>query len=123
MGELVVALAPIVLLALVSVLASYVPLSYLGVASLAMVGVGSLFGLPSGIWYHVVLRRELLARGPLPKGWLWRPTHQHDLLDEAARKRVRLWFALGGAGFLLIITGALLGVLSLALWYRAGGAS
>jgi hypothetical protein len=123
MGELVVALAPLVLLALVSVLASYVPLTYLGVASLAMVGLGSLFGLPSGIWYHVVLRRELLARGPLPKGWLWQPTHQHDLLDAAARSRVRLWFVLGGAGFLLIIAGALLGVLALALWYRAGGAA
>lgn len=121
MGELGIALAPIVLLALVSVLASFVPTAYLAIASLALVGVGSLFGLPCGLWYHVVLRRELLARGPLPRGWLWQPTRHHGQLDDAARARVRLWFVLGGAGFLLIVTGALIGVLALALWYRAGG--
>ncbi|HEX5660086.1 MAG TPA: hypothetical protein VFX59_22980 [Polyangiales bacterium] len=122
MGELVVALAPVVLLALVSLVASYVPVAYLAASSLVLVGLGSLFGLPCGIWYHVVLRRELLVRGDLPRGWLWQPTHQHQRLDDAARARVRRWFVLGGAGFLLIVSGALLGVLALALWYRAGGA-
>jgi hypothetical protein len=122
MGELVVALAPLLLLALLSVLVSYVPLSYLAIMSVALVGFGSLFGLPCGVWYHVVLRRELLARGPLPKGWLWQPTQQHPRLDDAGRARVRRWFVLGGAGFVLIVLGALLGVLALAVWYRAGGA-
>ncbi|MET0285581.1 MAG: hypothetical protein ABW352_13960 [Polyangiales bacterium] len=122
MGELVVALAPILLLALISIAASYVPLSYLAVGSLGLVALGSLFGLPCGLWYHVVLRRELLARGPLPRGWLWQPTHQHALLDEPARQRVRRWFVLGAVGFVVIVLGALLGVLALALWYRSGGA-
>ena len=80
MGELLVALAPVVLLALLSVVVSYVPLSYLAATALFLVSVGSLLGLPCGVWYHVVLRRELLLRGPLPKGWLWQPTHQHSLI-------------------------------------------
>ncbi len=122
MGELGLVLAPLLLLALLSLLINYVPLSYLVVASLALVALGSVVGLPCGVWYHVVLRRELLQRGDLPKGWLWQPTHQHRLLDAAARARVQRWFALGGAGFVLIVVGALLGVLALAVWYRAGGA-
>lgn len=121
MGELVVALAPLLLLALLALGVSYVPLQFLVGASLLLVTMGSLFGLPAGVWYHVLLRRELLRLGSLPAGWLWHPTRQHHLLDEPARKRVRLWFMLGGAGFVLIVTGALLGVLALALWFRGDG--
>lgn len=121
MGELVVALAPVVLLALITLLVSYVPLAYIAASSLILVGIGGLFGLPAGVWYHVALRRELLRRGPLPPRWLWKPTDQHRLLDAAAQARVRPWFAAGAAGFLLIVLGALLGVLALALWFRAGG--
>jgi hypothetical protein len=120
MGELVVALAPVLLLALLAIAASYVPLSWIAWTSLCLVGFGSMFGLPCGVWYHVVLRRELLRKGPLPRGWVWRPTHHHERLDDAGRARVRLWFGLGAAGFMLIVTGALLGVLALALWFRAG---
>jgi hypothetical protein len=123
MGELVVALAPLVLLALLALLVGYVPLSYIAGASVIMVVVGSLFGLPCGIWYHVVLRRELLRGGPLPKGWLWHPVQHHERLDRAGRARIRPWFLLGALGFGVIVGGALLGVLALALWYRAGGAS
>lgn len=123
MGELVIALAPIVLLGLLSLLVSYVPLSYIVGTSLILIGVGGLFGLPAGVGYHVALRRELLRRGPLPARWLWEPTHQHRLLDAAAQARIRPWFAVGAAGFLLIVVGALLGVVALALWFRAGGAA
>jgi hypothetical protein len=123
MSELVIVVAPLLLLGGIALLAHYVPLSLLAGASFALVALGTVFGVPSGIYYHVVLRRELLRLGPLPARWLWHPQRHHEQLAPAAYRRVRLWFVLGGLGFLVIVSGALLGILALALWFRAGRAS
>src|SRR6185312_3271710 len=113
MQELVIAAAPLALLAVVALVAIYVPLIWLAGAALSLMAVGFAFGVPSGLYYHVLLRRALLRRGELPKGWYWSPQTHHEALNDAERTQVRLWFVLGAAGFALIVFGFLLSVLTL----------
>jgi hypothetical protein len=82
-------------------------------AAAAITGLGCAIGIPGGVAYHLALRRELLRVGELPRGWLWRPTRQHDLLDDEANGRIRPWFLLGGLGFMLIMLGASLATVTL----------
>jgi hypothetical protein len=121
MAELIVALAPLVLLAGLALIAMFVPLQVLTGFALALMAVGFVLGMPAGLGYHVVLRRELLRVGPLPRRWYWSPQAQHHLLDASALRRLRPWFVVGAAGFLVIIVGFALAVLALALWFRTGG--
>jgi hypothetical protein len=121
MAELIVALAPLILLAGLALTAIFVPLQVLAGFALALMAVGFVLGMPAGLGYHVVLRRELLRVGPLPHRWYWSPQSHHHLLDASALGRLRPWFVVGAGGFLLIIIGFALAALALALWFRAGG--
>lgn len=94
------------------------PLTLLYLAAV-LAGVGCLLGFPFGALYHLVLRRELLRMGPLPRGWVWHPTRLHALLDAQARARIWPWFALGAFGFLLIMLGAGLATLTLATHFQS----
>lgn len=123
MAELIIALAPLLVLAGIALLATLVPLAWIVSGSLALMVLGFVFGVPSGVYYHVLLRRELLRVGPLPKGWYWQPQRYHNALEPLAVGRLRPWFLLGAAGFGLIIFGFALAVLALALWFRTGGAA
>ena len=69
---------------------------------------GLLLGVPTGFWYHVVLRACLRRHGPLPARWWLRPNDHHDGLGPGERARVLFWFRLGGAGFALTVLGCLL---------------
>jgi hypothetical protein len=122
MAELIIALAPLLLLAGIALLATLVPLAWIVSAALALMLLGFLFGVPSGVYYHVLLHRELQRAGPVPKGWYWQPQRYHDSLTPLAVGRLRPWFLLGAAGFGLIVLGFALAVLALALWFRAAGA-
>lgn len=122
MAELLIALAPLVALAGLALLVLFVPLEVLAGLALALIAVGVLVGLPTGLYYHVLLRRALLARGKLPKGWYWKPQHHEALLDHAAVGRLRPWFFAGGFGFLLVMTGFTLAVSALFVWLRTQGA-
>jgi hypothetical protein len=121
MAELIIALAPLLLLVGLALAAIFVPLSVLASSSLSLLAFGFLVGMPAGLGYHVVLRRELLRVGPLPRHWYFRPQTHHKLLDARAVRRLRPWFLVGASGFLLILVGFGLAALSLALWFRAGG--
>lgn len=123
MAELIIALAPLLVLIGIAVVATLVPLAWIASFSLALMLLGFAIGMPSGAYYHVLLRRELHRRGPIPKGWYWRPQQYHHTLEPDASSRLRPWFLLGAAGFGLIILGFALAVLALALWFRAGGAA
>lgn len=122
MAELLIALAPLLALVGLAILATLLPLSWIASGSLALMLLGFLFGVPSGVYYHVLLRRELRRQGPVPKGWYWQPQHYHHTLAAPAVAGLRPWFLLGAAGFGLIILGFALAVLALALWFRSGGA-
>ena len=68
---------------------------------------GIALGFPTGFYYHVVLRHELLRSGELPKDWWLHPTRYHRKLTPPQRARVMPWFVAGGGGFMLIVLGAL----------------
>ena len=50
---------------------------------LLMLVAGLVEGVPTGFWYHVVLRRVLIQHGPLPRRWWIHPTRHHAQLTPA----------------------------------------
>lgn len=78
----------------------------LGGAGLAAAGLA--FGVPTGLAYHLALRRSLRAAGPLPPRWWWRPTALHGELPGADRRRVLAWCSAGAAGFATTVLGCAL---------------
>ena len=120
-AELIVALGPLLLLMSLALVALLVPLKVLAIAALVLTAIGWLVGLPSGLYYHVALRRELVRVGKLPRGWYWHPQRHHALLDHAALRRLRPWFMVGALGFMLIVAGCALALTALALWFRDQG--
>ena len=118
MGELLIALLPIVLVAGLALLAIFIPLKALAASSLALMALGLVAGVPSGLLYHVLLRRELLQQGALPSDWYWHPQRYHAGLGRVASARLRPWFLAGALGFLMIVLGFVLAVTTLALWFR-----
>ena len=64
-------------------------LGFWGVAA----GLG--FGLPTGLLYHIQLRRSLLALGRLPQRWWLHPIALHPLLPAEDVFRVMAWCRLG----------------------------
>jgi len=78
----------------------------------AVAGLG--FGVPTGFWYHVALRRSLLAVNELPDGWYWRPIELHDRIPETDRLWVLGWCYAGALGFLVTVVGCAL--VAIAAW-------
>ncbi len=73
-----------------------------------LLALGASLGLPTGLLYHVYLRRALERRGALPEDWYWRPTELHPLLEPGAeRTRVLVWGGLGALGFMVMVAGLL----------------
>ncbi|HET6464460.1 MAG TPA: hypothetical protein VFH55_02470 [Nitrospiria bacterium] len=75
---------------------------------LIILTVGIIEGIPTGLYYHVILFRLLRPRGQLPPGWWISPGQYHVHLSDEESRRVRRWFFLGGLGFLLCIAGGIL---------------
>jgi hypothetical protein len=92
------------------VLLTLVPPLTLAWISVSFTALGFLVGVPTGTYYHVVLRRELLQSGSLPAGWYWHPTRYHAQLEPSALARVMRWFLVGAFGFLLTVTGFVIGL-------------
>jgi hypothetical protein len=67
-------------------------------AGLWLVIGGLAFGLPTGLLYHIELRRSLAALGSLPRHWWLRPIALHPLLPRDAVFRVMAWCRLGAFG-------------------------
>jgi len=73
---------------------------------LALAGLA--LGVPTGLLYHVELRRSLLARRRLPRRWWLRPTSLHGEIRDVDRLRVLGWCYAGAAGFLVTMAGCAL---------------
>jgi hypothetical protein len=78
----------------------------------ALLGLGAMvilagfaLGIPTGLWYHVELRRALLGAGALPARWWLHPTRLHPAIPEEARARVLGWCAAGALGWLVSVAG------------------
>src|SRR5712664_1065578 len=80
---------------------------------LVMLLTGLVEGIPTGFWYHVVLRRILIQRGNLPRKWWIHPTRHHGQLTPEEHRRIRLWFVLGGIGYTIAVTGGLAAIVGL----------
>jgi len=70
-----------------------------------LVAGGLAFGVPTGLGYHVALRRSLLRIGALPARWWLQPTSLHGLIPDADRRHVLGWCYAGAAGFFVTIAG------------------
>jgi hypothetical protein len=68
------------------------------VAGLGLVAAGLGFGLPTGLLYHLALRRSLVRVGLLPARWWLHPIALHPLVPPADAFRVALWCRLGALG-------------------------
>ena len=112
MVELLIVLGLVVCL----VAATIVAWTSLLMAGVLAAGAGLLFGVSTGLWYHVLLAKALIAAQALTPRWWLRPASLHDRLDEAGRQRVMPWFYAGAAGFAVTVVGLVL----LALGITAG---
>jgi hypothetical protein len=108
MTEAAIVLGLVLTLMLVGTLAVSLAWTTFVLAGVALMALGFVVGVPTGVYYHVVLYRCLAPRGPLPRGWLWSPVRLHTQLFEHERRAVMRWFYLGGSGFALIVLGGAL---------------
>ena len=76
---------------------------------------GLLIGIPSGLWYHVMLYRALKRRMMPPAGWWRRPVELHARLSPLEFRPVRPWFVAGAAGFVLCCVGGLAAIAGLSV--------
>ncbi|MBM4133339.1 MAG: hypothetical protein FJ245_06165 [Nitrospira sp.] len=77
--------------------------------------LGLVVGVPTGLWYHVVLYRVLSKKNVLPAKWWWAPADLHPHLTHDELAQIKPWFALGGIGFLLSLAGGLAAMAGLLL--------
>ncbi len=97
--ELLIVMACIVTVVLVSLPARF------GLQLAAALIAGSfVIGLFAGVGYHIALYRALAPRPP--RLWWWSPTHMHERLSDAQRRRVIPWFVVGASGFCGSMLGA-----------------
>ena len=104
MFELLLAIGLVVVLVLVVAL----PWTSVLIAGIWATGIGLVFGVATGFWYHVALGRSLARRAPLPPRWWLRPVSLHERLEAGDRSRVLPWFYAGGVGFVLTVAGLVL---------------
>ena len=115
MVELLLCLAA--LLAMTALALAPWPLLVQAGALLAVLGLG--VGLPTGVAYHLQLRRELERCGHLVARWWLHPTAHHRHLDDQGQRAIRKMFRLGGGGCGVVFLGCLVVVIGV---LRSGGA-
>ncbi len=69
--------------------------------------LGLVMGVPTGVWYHVVLYRCVSPRVPLPRKWWLSPAGLHPHLTAAEQRRIEPWYRIGGVGFVLCLVGGI----------------
>jgi hypothetical protein len=107
MGEIAIALGILAAFGVLAALLAIAPATLLvGGFWIALAGLA--FGVPTGLLYHVALRRSLLATGTLPDRWWWSPTALHDAIPDGDRRWVLGWCYAGALGFLVTVAGCAL---------------
>jgi len=107
MGEIAIVLGLLVAFGVLAAALAVAPAALL-VAGFWLAVAGLAFGVPTGLLYHVALRRSLLAAGALPEKWWWSPTSLHDGIPDADRRWVLGWCYAGALGFLVTVFGCAL---------------
>jgi len=121
MLEALAVVAFVALLGGAGVVVPLVPAQWFVDAGTQAIALGMLFGVPTGLWYHVRLARSLGRAGRLPSRWWLQPVGLHDQIPPADRGGVLRCFYLGGIGFLLTALGCVGVVMGVLLeGWRAG---
>ena len=105
MLELVLAFSFIVAMGGWTVATSLLSVETVLFGGLWLVAGGLAFGVPTGLWYHVALRRSLLRAGALPARWWLQPTSLNGRIPDTDRRHVLAWCYAGAAGFFVTIAG------------------
>ncbi len=128
MHEIFFLLAALVGIGLLGYLITIITPQLFSSIGLLMLAAGLAEGVPTGFWYHVVLRRILIERGNLPQQshppapgaprrppsrWWIHPTRFHAQLTPEEYRRIRLWFVLGGIGYAIALAGGLAAIVGL----------
>jgi hypothetical protein len=119
MLEITLVVAAVLSVGLVAVLAAVLTPPLLTIIALGILCLGLVLGVPTGFWYHVVLYRVVSAKIPLPRAWWLSPSNLHVHLTDVERRRINLWYRLGGVGFVLSLVGGLAAILGLLLGARS----
>jgi hypothetical protein len=88
-------------------LLAYVDWYYLFGGGIVVAALGLLLSLPTGLWYHLRLRRVLVKQGDLPRTWWLYPTRLHDRLEGDEKAWVLRPFYAGAFGMAVSIVGCL----------------
>ena len=113
MLEVTLVLVAVVAVGLAGILATLPASTLMTVAGVATLTVGLAIGLPTGLWYHVILYRLVSAKSPLPRAWWLSPSSLHGHLTRAEERQITLWYRIGGAGFVLAVAGGLAAIAGL----------
>ena len=113
MLELLLVLASLVGLCVIALITVVVTPQIMIELGLWVLAVGLLVGIPTGLWYHVILYRQLALRTTLPPRWWRAPVELHPLLTPQEFRRVKPWFVAGAAGFLLCCIGGVAAIVGL----------
>jgi hypothetical protein len=113
MLEFTLVLAALVAPAFVALLAPAFTSPFLTAIGVGTLLLGLLVGVPTGFWYHVILYRFVSTKIPLPRKWWLAPSGLHRHLSAAEHRRIRLWYRIGGVGFVLSVAGGLTAIAGL----------
>ena len=113
MLEATLVLAAVAAVGLVVLLATMLTAPVMIMLALGALLLGLVVGVPTGFWYHVLLYRIVSARIAVPRRWWVSPSALHVHLTDAEQRRIRLWYRLGGIGFVLSVVGGLAAIAGL----------
>jgi hypothetical protein len=113
MLEATLVMAAVGSVGLVILLATLLTAPVLIMGAIGVLILGLVVGVPTGFWYHVVLYRIVSAKIPVPGKWWLSPSALHVHLTDGEERRIRLWYRLGGIGFVLSMIGGLAAIAAL----------
>jgi len=107
MLEATLVLTAVVAVGLVVLVATVLTAPMMIMLALGALLLGLVVGVPTGFWYHVVLYRIVSTKIAVPRKWWLSPSALHVHLTDAEQRQIRLWYRLGGIGFVLSVIGGL----------------
>jgi hypothetical protein len=113
MLEATLVLGAVAALGLVILLATVLTAPVMIMLALGALLLGLVVGVPTGFWYHVVLYRIVSPKSAVPRTWWLSPSDLHVHLTDTEQRRIRLWYRLGGIGFVLSVVGGLAAIAGL----------
>jgi hypothetical protein len=115
MLELVLVIAAVVSVGVIGLTTAVITPQLMTMVGLWILLSGLLLGIPTGVWYHVVLYRALVHTMSPPRRWWTSPVQYHARLSAQDVARIKPWFTLGGVGFVLSVAGGLAAMAGLLL--------